>query len=147
MNKISSIIERLREKPKEMRVQVSFLSALCVTGVVGLLWGVTLPTRLQGLPQGNQMAETEGGNGISAFFGDATSNLGQLIGATGEAQTAGAESEVSTPPSSDAYRVGAPTTEPAGYYDDPLKTKEPVVTPVNRREVRIGTTTDDGQVE
>ena len=147
MNKISSIIERLREKPKEMRVQVSFLSALCVTGVVGLLWGITLPTRLQGLPQGNQMAETEGGNGISAFFGDATSNLGQLIGATGEAQTAGAESEVSTLPSSDAYRAGAPVDAPTGYYDSPFQEPQPVVAPVDRREVRIGTTTDDGQVE
>ena len=147
MNKISSIIERLREKPKEMRVQVSFLSALCVTGVVGLLWGVTLPTRLQGLPQGNQMAETEGGNGISAFFGDAKSNLGQLIGATGEAQITGAEGEVSTPPSSDAYRAGAPVDAPTGYYDSPFQESQPAVTPVNRREVRIGTTTDDGQVE
>jgi hypothetical protein len=142
-----SLLERLREKPKEVRVQVSFLTALCVTGVVGLLWGVTLPTRLQGLRTSDQTASAEGSNKVGSFFVDTRNSLGQLISATGEPVTdqmnaAGNDNEVNnTPPSSDAYRAGAAAIESPGYNDNPLETQEQVVVPVQGREVRIGTTT------
>lgn len=142
MSRISSIIERLREKPKEVRVQVSFLSALCVTGVIGLLWGVTLPLRLNGLPHGDETAQAQSENDLNAFFASTKNNLGQLIGAAGGGAPDDApEERIDNAPKSDAYRAGAPSVEPAGYYDNPFETKKPVVTPVDRREVRIGTTT------
>ncbi len=142
IHKLLSLIERLREKPKEVRVQVSFLTALCVTGIVGLLWGVTLPTRLQGFPQADATAQAETGRDLASFFGDSKNNLGQLIGATGEEVTNNPDNEsADTLPESDAYRVGVPEEEPASYWDDPFEQEEPGVAPVNQREVRISTTT------
>ncbi len=136
------LLERLREKPKETRVQVSFLTALCVTGVIGLLWGVTLPTRLRALPQGDQTAQAEGASSLSSFFADTKNNLGQLIGATGQATTTEEEQKIiGSAPKSDAYTVGAPPGADANQNDYQLEKQAPVVTPVARREVRIGTTT------
>lgn len=143
---LSSLLERLRDKPKEVRVQASFLTALSVTGVIGLLWGVTLPTRLQGLPQSNQTAQAEDENSLTSFFADTKNNLGQLIGATGEPIADDANNQIgSTSPKSDTYRVGAPTSEVGSYNDYPLEEQEPVVKPVDRREVRIGTTTSNAR--
>lgn len=137
-----SLIERLREKPKEMRVQVSFLAALGITGVIGLLWGVTLPTRLKGLSPSDEVAQTESGNDLGSFFANTRNNLGQLIGATdGETSDDSETNAIDNAPKSDAYRAGVPEVEPRGYYDDPLEEQKPVVMPVSRREVRIGTTT------
>lgn len=137
---ISSLLERLREKPKEVRVQVSFLSALCVTGVIGLLWGVTLPTRLQGLSQSDQ-GETESQDGLYSFFTNTRNNLGQLIGATDETADDAQNETNDNAPKSNAYRAGAPIGGSDSYGDYSLEEQEPPVIPVDRREVRIGTTT------
>lgn len=140
MNRISSVIERLREKPKEVRVQVSFLAALCVTGVIGLLWGVTLPMRLSGLPKPTEALKTAEESEVNSFFADTKNNLSQIIGA---AQNPREEPEESATPGSDAYRVGAPPAETSGYNDSPFPPSIPAVMPVDRREVRIGTTTSE----
>ena len=144
-----SLFERLREKPKEVRVQVSFLAALCVTGVVGLLWGVTLPTRLQGFPGSDQSKGTgeqaQSEQNLGSFFTRTRDNIAQIVGGiTGESatDTSATSGDVgNTPPQSDAYRVGAPPSEPPGYNDSPIEEPQPVVAPIDRREVRIGTTT------
>jgi hypothetical protein len=138
--------ERLREKPKEVRVQASFLMALGVTGMIGLLWGVTLPTRLQGFPKGDneadQTAQVEAQNSFMSFFADTKNNLGQLIGAAREATTTEAQQKVTdSAPKSDAYQVGAPADGVEYNKNYPLEKQAPGVTPVDRREVRIGTTT------
>lgn len=140
---LSSLIQRLREKPKEVRVQVSFLTALCVTGIIGLLWGVTLPTRLQGLSPSGEVAQTEDERDARSFFVNTQQSLGQLIGATNGGASDAQHEPIDSAPKSDAYRAGASETEPSDYYDDPFEKKEPIITPVNRREVRIGTTTTE----
>lgn len=130
------ILERLREKPKEVRVQVSFLGALCVTGVIGLLWGVTLPARMQTLAENTDPMATEPGNELKNFFSDTQDNLGQIIGASGETTTENTEGQLGE---TGTYREGAPPAEDQ-RYNAPFEEK-PVVMPVDRREVLIGTTT------
>jgi hypothetical protein len=39
-------IYRLRQKPKEVRAQIALLAAASVTGVIFVMWGVTIPDRL-----------------------------------------------------------------------------------------------------
>ncbi len=133
----SPLVQRLREKPKEVRAQVSFLAALCVTGVIGVLWGLTIPTRLSGLPQSIEGAQAQDStNSVNAFLTNTRNNLGQLISANGDVISESQAEDVSTtPPTSDAYIVGAP--EDQGDSEG----GQPVVTPVSRREVRIATTT------
>ncbi|MBI4086557.1 hypothetical protein HY416_01090 [Candidatus Kaiserbacteria bacterium] len=130
-------LERLREKPKEFRVQMSFLGALCVTGVVVVLWGVTLPARMQVLSEHADPLETEPGTELKNFFSDTRDNLGQLIGASGETPASPEEA-----PFGDAgtYREGTPSPEEPSYGESSFQEK-PVVMPVDRREVLIGTTT------
>jgi hypothetical protein len=38
-------IERIRAEPREVRSQIAFLSALCITVVIALIWSTTLPAR------------------------------------------------------------------------------------------------------
>jgi hypothetical protein len=135
------VIEKLRQKPKEVRVQVSFLSALGITGVIGVLWGVTLPLRLQGLPQGDQTAQVESANGLNSFFQSTKNNLGQIIGGISTTTSTDTQNQViDNAPKSDAYTAGAPA-DAVPNNDYQLEAQQPVVTPVNRQEVRIGTTT------
>ena len=126
------LLERLREKPKEVRVQISFLSALGVTGVVGLLWVVTLPARLQGLPESGKAAAD------GSFYAEAKNNLSQIIGA---AQERPEEMQDVPASASGAYREGAPPAETSGYNDFLFAPETPGVAPIDRREVLIATTT------
>lgn len=138
------LIERLREKPKEVRVQVSFLTALCVTGVIGVLWGVTLPMRLQGFPPSDR---AQSANDLDSFFANTRDNLGQLIGATGKTLENDVQNKaVDNAPKSNAYQAGAPLGAPANN-DYQLEAQQPVVIPVNRQEVRIGTTTSSSRTQ
>ena len=119
-------------------MQISFLSAACVTGVVALLWGVTLPARLQGLPHPKEVLETAGGSQLGSFVSDSQKNLSQIIGA---AKDTSEDTSGNTTPGSDTYRDGAPPAKFPQYNDSPFAPEKPIVIPVDRREVRIGTTT------
>lgn len=140
-----SFIERLREKPKDMRVQVSFLGALCVTGMIGVLWGVTLPARLGNLPNDDIGTEAQNASAMHSFFENAKSSLAELIGGTTEVTRDVPEGDVFDVPPSGAYRVGAPEGETDSTSYQPYAKPEPVVTPVSRREIRIATTTSGQQ--
>ena len=134
---VSSFFERLRGKPKETRVQFSLLSALCVTGAVGLLWSTTLPARLARLQTPEDAGLAADAEGLNSFLGDAKSNLAEAIGAGSDGEkSAGAV----LPSASGAYVPGAPPQEQPGYYDSPFQ-EPPPVAPVARKEVRLGTTT------
>jgi hypothetical protein len=124
------LLERLREKPKEVRVQASFLGALCVTGIVGLLWGVTLPARLQGVAGSGEAT------GDGSLYADAKNNLSQIIGAVEQPE---AQTEEAPTSASGAYREGAPPAETPGYNDSPFAPEQPPVMPIDRREVLIAT--------
>lgn len=121
-----SLIERLREKPKHVRTQVSFLTALSVTGVIALLWGVTLPMRLD--TSGETVARDDS-RSIGSFFSDTKSQLGQVIGA---GVVDGSVSETGT------YQVGTPEDAPRPSYQRTIP-EGSAATPV-RREVQIATT-------
>ena len=153
------LLERLRDKPKEYRVQFSFLTALCVTGVVGVLWGVTLPVRLASFPQFKDVTgageQAQSATALNSFFADTRKNVGELVnpsgtavsenGTNGDGSTGSADGSNdvgNTPPKSDAYTVGAPPPQERSYFA-PEK-REAVVVPIDRREVRIGTTTNVG---
>lgn len=133
-----SFFERLREKPKEVRVRFSLLCALCVTGVVGLLWGATLPARLVRVQPNNEASKTAGDN-LNSFLSDARSNLAEVIGVSAVRNGTGDAPNPALPAGS-AYVPGAPAQEQPGYYDSPFQGTPPVV-PVARKEVRLGTTT------
>lgn len=135
-----TLIERLRTKPKHVRVQASFLAALSLTGMIALIWGATLPMRaLQFTPEGEVAERVPGDSPLAAFFSDAKTGLAQVIGVTTvEVETAPADSATSA---SGAYQVGAPEdTEYPSAYERALNAG-PTAAPVDRREVRVGTTT------
>lgn len=127
------LVDRLREKPKTVRVQIAFVTALSVTAVIGLAWGTTLPMRLDTAPQ-DSGAVVKSETSFGVMFAGARANVAQLIGAV---TTEGDAPEEST---SGAYTVGAPegAAAPSEYQ---IQKDESVVEPVSRREVLIGTTT------
>jgi len=135
-----TLIERLRKKPKHVRVQVSFLAALSFTGMIALIWGATLPMRaLQFTPEGEVAVRERGDSPLAAFFSDTQANLAQLIGVTTvEVETTSADSGVSA---SGAYQAGVPedVVYPSAY--ERALNAAPAAAPVDRREVRVGTTT------
>lgn len=130
------LLERLRDKPKEVRVQVSFLGALGITGVIAVLWGIMLPARLQ-IPSGGGVAVEENA-GMSGFFTEAKNNLGQIIGASDDPK----KQEDLVLPETGTYREGIPAAEPPSYNDSPFQDRAPAE-PAGRREVRIATSTEE----
>jgi hypothetical protein len=135
-------IERMRERPKDVRVHVSFLAASAFTGLVALVWGVTLPARFDVAPTFATEEITETQEGLGTFFSESRTNLGQVIGAMGAdeqpAPTAGSISETGT------YMVGAPEEgdTPSAfevYYG--ANAQGSVAQPATTREVRIATST------
>lgn len=128
----SPFVERLRQKPKAVRVELAFVAALATTGVVGLLWGATLPFRLDTLPAQDEQELAEDSRSLGSFFSSARANMAQLIGAEGEPVE-----EESTGSVSGTYRPGAP----AEYRPESRTSAEPAAVPIDRREVLIGTTT------
>ena len=130
-----TFIKRMREKPKEARVEFAFLSALATTGVVALLWVALLPMRLDGVnTDGAELAGEEGTFG--SFFSNARANLGQLIGA--ESQDESEEGNYTEGSVSGTYEEGRPDDYKSGPVYTPKK-EDGLAIPVSRREVRIGT--------
>ncbi len=129
---MKQIIEQLREKPKTVRVQVAFLTALSVTAVIGLTWSTTLPARFEGMPAAGAdvVAATTEPNG---FFANARANLGQVISAFR------GEEEV---PDRNTAPSGAYTTDVPARDMNVFAAPKTVVEPVSRREVLIATTTN-----
>lgn len=133
-----TLIEHLRTKPKHVRTHVSLLAALCTTGLVAVIWSVTLPSRLSDVPLDGVANVVETKSGLDAFFSSAQANFAQLAGwseGVDSADDAGVETSASG-----AYQVGAPVpTDPYGGYgfDKPAA---PVI-PISAREVRIATST------
>lgn len=132
----------MRERPKDVRVHVSFLAATAFTGLIALVWGVTLPSRFDVSPDlaAEEIAESQ--EGLDSFFSDSRTSLGQVIGAMNEdeqpAPAAGSISETGS------YMVGAPqeTNTPSAfetYYGTGAQGTS--VQPVTTREVRIATST------
>ncbi len=132
----------MRERPKDVRVHVSFLAATAFTGLIALVWGVTLPARFDVSPDlaAEEIAESQ--EGLNSFFTESRTSLGQVIGAMGAdeqpAPAAGSVSETGT------YMVGAPEQNEAPsafetYYGTGAQGS--VVQPATTREVRIATST------
>ncbi len=117
---VASLVEKLRDKPKETRVQVSFLSALCVTGLVGLLWGLTLPMRLGELPQDDTGEQARSASNLHSFFENTKNSLAQLISGTSEAVPEIPDTDTAGTPPSGAYRVGAPEGQTETYPANPF---------------------------
>ncbi len=132
-------IERLREKPKDVRMQVAFMAALGVTGLVALGWGATLPLRLDALPTDgdkNVVFAPREERSLGSTFAGARDNLGQLIGALRSGEKP--EPEGLSP--SGAYTTEAPEEAKRAPYSM-RRGSEAGVEPVGRRQVLIATST------
>lgn len=135
-----TLIERLRGKPKAVRVQVSFAAAAVLTALVALVWGATLPLRLGGLASVTSPASEAPVEESASFFSAARANMAQLIGAFG-GETAEPTEESSTETGvSGTYQTGAPAD--AAPYQGAGLDRRSVALPVSAREVRIATSTD-----
>ncbi len=134
----------MRERPKDVRVHVSFLAASAFTGLVALVWGVTLPARLDVMPSLATEQVTESQEGLGTFFSDSRASLGQVIGAMGTEENASAPQQGSISETG-SYMVGAPQEEadaPSAfetYYGTGAQGS--AAQPVTTREVRIATST------
>lgn len=135
-----TFIERLREKPKHTRVQVSFVAAVSVTALVALVWGATLPLRLSGLTSVASETSDVQQEETGSFFSSTRANMAQLISAFGGgAEEQGDEVPVETS-ASGTYRVGAPAE--AAPYDGTGLDQRSAAQPVSARQVQIATSTD-----
>lgn len=95
-------LDRLREKPREVRIRIAFVVAILATVCVGLLWVVSLPVRVDSL------AGEEG----KIIPEDEQSNLGDLFDLTRtQLESLGGEGEVESdpePPEAAPGTSGAP---------------------------------------
>jgi len=63
MNSFWKLLDSIRQKPPEVRSHVAFVSAVCLTVLVGLLWTSTLPAQFSELS--NSASEVPSGSAVS----------------------------------------------------------------------------------
>jgi hypothetical protein len=75
-------LERLRGKDSSTKAQIALISALCVTGVIALVWMTTLPARFDSMALTEDESIQETKNSITAvgsFLETTRSQIGNLI--------------------------------------------------------------------
>lgn len=132
-------LDELRKKPKHVRAQYAFFSAVGVTSVIGLVWLVSLSVRMDMSPV-IQESQTKQSGAFSQFYDGLKGNLANSISALKiTAQSETPTNTASTPAATSTASSTSVEGEPVFQWSANQETATDTEVTATPRTILIGT--------